>query len=150
MNPMNRVRFHELPADVQGRLLADVNQEIIEHDINNLTGDLGYQTLTTTRVKQNQTDNNEFNCFSFRFLLQTRSVPLAIEPRLDTYRDSYSETIYRTQYNTQRVDPQMAAYTENKLLDAVCLDRLIYKYLKQTDSGFDNDELSRLLDGKTS
>jgi hypothetical protein len=39
-------------------------------------------------------------------------------------------------------------YAQNKLLDTICLDELILRYIKQNGSVVDIDELSRLLDGK--
>lgn len=41
----------------------------------------------------------------------------------------------------------MEKVAQNKLLDTVLLDGLIYRYLKQTSSTADFDDLSRLLDG---
>ncbi len=54
----------------------------------------------------------------------------------------------------QRVDQNqlndMEKYTQNRLLDTVCLDQLLIKHLKQTGSVVDVDDISRLLDGKRS
>jgi len=46
------------------------------------------------------------------------------------------------EYNT------IEKYAQNKVLDTICLDELISKYLKQHGSIVDVDDLSRLLDGK--
>ncbi len=48
----------------------------------------------------------------------------------------------QVQYN------EIEKYAENKLLDTICLDELILKYIKQHGSVVDIDDLSRLLDGK--
>jgi hypothetical protein len=41
-----RVRYNELPPDVQGRLLADINQELIDFEIKNAMAELSGQSLT--------------------------------------------------------------------------------------------------------
>jgi hypothetical protein len=41
-----KVRYHDLPPDVQGRLLADVNQELIDFEIQNMVTEVTGQTLT--------------------------------------------------------------------------------------------------------
>lgn len=41
-----RLRYHDLPPDVQGRLLADINQELIELELQNMMTDVGGQTLS--------------------------------------------------------------------------------------------------------
>jgi hypothetical protein len=67
------------------------------------------------------------------------------------------EVMHHTTYKVQsppkqRIDQNqynsMAQYAQNKLLDTMCLDQLLFKYLKQTGSIVDVDDLSRLLDGK--
>lgn len=42
----------------------------------------------------------------------------------------------------------MEQYAQNKLLDSICLDQLIRRYVKQTGSVADVDDLARLLDGR--
>jgi hypothetical protein len=44
----NRLRYHDLPSDVQGRLLADINQELIDYEVQNMMRELSNQTLTNT------------------------------------------------------------------------------------------------------
>jgi hypothetical protein len=79
----------------------------------------------------------------------------------DIYHDIESEVIREivrdTAYdvhNSQRhqVDEvqfnSIEKHAQNKLLDTVCMDRLITKYIKQNGSVVDVDDLSRFLDGK--
>jgi hypothetical protein len=41
-----RLRYNDLPSDVQARLLADLNQELIDHELKNMMTDLSGQTIT--------------------------------------------------------------------------------------------------------
>jgi len=42
----NRLQYHDLPSDVQGRLLADVNQELLDFETQNMMTDLNVQGLS--------------------------------------------------------------------------------------------------------
>ena len=63
--------------------------------------------------------------------------------RNDTRRDVQKQRINQNQYNL------VEQYAQNKLLDSICLDQLIRRYVRQTGSVVDTDDLSRLLDGRT-
>ena len=39
-------RYHDLSSDIQGRILTDINQELIDHEINNMVTEFTGQTLT--------------------------------------------------------------------------------------------------------
>lgn len=41
----SRLRYHNLPSDVQARLLADINQELIDYELQNMLIDLSGQTV---------------------------------------------------------------------------------------------------------
>lgn len=45
---MIRARYHELPNDIQGRLLADINQDLIEFEIRNMARELSNQAFNET------------------------------------------------------------------------------------------------------
>jgi len=77
----------------------------------------------------------------------------------DIYRDIETEVIREVMrdtaydiYNSQRnqVDQvqfdSIEKHAENKLLDTLCMDQLIGKYIKQNGSVVDVDDLSRFLD----
>jgi len=60
----------------------------------------------------------------------------------DTTDDTNNMQRHQIQYKT------IANYAQNKVLDTICLDELILKYIKQNGSVVDVDDLSRLLDCK--
>ncbi|CAF3336938.1 unnamed protein product [Rotaria sp. Silwood1] len=113
----NQVRYHDLPPDVQGRLLATVSQELVDFEIESMLRELSSQTLND----------------------RPRRVPIM---------DDTTYNIYNT--SRQQVDPvqynAIENHVQNKLLDTICLNQLIIKYLKQNGSIADVDDLSRLLD----
>lgn len=39
------MRYRDLPAETQGRLLAEINQELIDYEIANMARELSYQAL---------------------------------------------------------------------------------------------------------
>jgi hypothetical protein len=41
----SRLRYHQLPTDVQARLLADINQELIDFELQNMLTDVSGQAL---------------------------------------------------------------------------------------------------------
>ena len=43
--PSSRLQYHQLPADVQGRLLADINRELIDFEIESMLEEVSGQTL---------------------------------------------------------------------------------------------------------
>ena len=49
----SRLRYDDLPPDVQGRLLADVNQELIDYNTQRAIADLSTQP-SSTRVNQSK------------------------------------------------------------------------------------------------
>lgn len=40
-----QTRYHDLPPDIQGRLLTDINQELIDHEVTNMVTELTGQSL---------------------------------------------------------------------------------------------------------
>ena len=42
----SRLRFHDLPPDVQARLLANLNEELINFELQNMLTDVGTQAVT--------------------------------------------------------------------------------------------------------
>lgn len=42
---ISRMRYHDLPLDLQGRLLAEVNQELIDYEISNMARELSDQAF---------------------------------------------------------------------------------------------------------
>ncbi|CAF3886951.1 unnamed protein product [Rotaria sp. Silwood2] len=113
----NRLRYHDLPSDVQGRLLATINQELIDFEVENMLRELSSQTLSD----------------------RPRQVPTMNDPTYDIYHTS-RQPFDQVQYNA------IENHAQNKLLDTICLDQLIIKYLKQNGSIVDVDDRSRLLD----
>lgn len=81
----------------------------------------------------------------------------------DLYRDLENEVIEelvrndaddihrsgRTEVNEVQFR-QIEKHAENKLLDTIMMDQLIGGYIKQNGSNVDVDDLSRLIDGKSS
>lgn len=78
----------------------------------------------------------------------------------DIYRDIESETVgelsRETAYDTQTTEKKFVSqvqlssidrHAQNKLLDTIFLDQLIGKYIRQSGSVVDVDDLSRFLDG---
>jgi hypothetical protein len=60
----------------------------------------------------------------------------------DTTDDTNNMQRHQIEYKT------IEKYAQNKVLDTICLDELIIKYIKQNGSVVDVDDLSRLLDCK--
>ncbi|CAF4791364.1 unnamed protein product [Rotaria sp. Silwood1] len=81
-------------------------------------------------------------------LRELSSQTLNDRPRRVPIMDDTTYNIYNT--SRQQVDPvqynAIENHVQNKLLDTICLNQLIIKYLKQNGSIADVDDLSRLLD----
>ncbi|CAF0802727.1 unnamed protein product [Rotaria sordida] len=117
LQTINRLRYHDLPSDVQGRLLTNINQELVDFEIENMLRELSSETLAD----------------------QPRKIPMMYNTTYNIYNTSRPQ-VDQIQYNT------IEDHAQNKLLDTICLDELIQKYLKQNGSIVDIDDLSRLLD----
>ncbi|CAF0980946.1 unnamed protein product [Rotaria sordida] len=130
-------RYHDLPPDIQGRLLQDINQELIDYEVENMVTEITGQTLTN----------------------KLRNVPAVNDATNDIYRDIESEVIREIMRDTaydvhssqrNQIDQvqfnSIEKQAQNKLLDTILLDQLTGKYIKQNGSVVDVDDLSRFLD----
>ncbi|CAF1064396.1 unnamed protein product [Adineta ricciae] len=121
------LRFHEMMPDAQNHLITTLNQELIDHELDDLLRDLS-RNIIADRANDVPVLNDD--------IYYKPIIPQ--ETRRETPKRLRDQGQYKTIEN----------YAGNNLMDTICLDNLIQRYINQTDSAVDYDDTrSRLLDG---
>jgi len=121
------MRYRDLPAETQGRLLAEINQELIDYEIGNMARELSYQALKEGIVPVPNTYRRGYQPMNYAPL------PMA-ESRHGNYQMDDNQS--------NAIDQQL----KSKLVDNLILNQLLTKYIGHNGSPVDVDHLSRLLD----
>ncbi|CAF1400132.1 unnamed protein product [Adineta steineri] len=145
------LRFRDMVPETQTRVLTDVNQDFIDFELHDLLRDLGRDFVaerTRNATIENESRRNIYPTIEPPVIQQRQVIyepPVVQQQQIIYDPELYNppkRTIDQGQYNSTK------KYAENNLMDTICLDNLIVRYINQTDSPLDYDEgYSRLLDG---